>query len=242
MPEDQTKDQSDEYKYLNVVDDVGNLPGANREANVLEMVLVEEVDANITSDRTRSLGTVSLDITQIPLDVDLAAQSGSKIAVDPQGNVGLLNLDGDQIQPPTEGTLSSIDGKVATETTLGAIASALASNGTDTLQTEPQTPVGVEDTTATQVDPATEPTLSAIASALESNNGDALITQRQERKAENPTVNAGDVYHVESGETWVVDDLTVNGTLDVRGTLEHYGTITGTGSVTGNGTITQRST
>jgi len=52
MPEE--ANQSREYKHLNIVDTVGNMPGANRESDTLEVVLTEEIDASV------SQGTIGL--------------------------------------------------------------------------------------------------------------------------------------------------------------------------------------
>lgn len=84
---------------------------------------------------------------------------------------------GNEVDPATEQTLGSLDGKVATETTLtsldatdfateasltSALDRAITSWTAGTLPTEQQTPVGVEDTGGTQVDPATEATLDTV--------------------------------------------------------------------------------
>jgi len=63
-----------------------------------------------------------------------------------------------------------------------AVNSALASDGSDTLQVEQQTPVVLEDTGGTAVDPATETTLDTLAAlvdALASNDSDTLLVEQQ---------------------------------------------------------------
>lgn len=52
------------------------------------------------------------------------------------------------------------------------------------------------------------------------------------------TVPAGETYTVQSDESLVIGELTVDGTLDVDGTLtDTIGPITGSGSITGDGTV-----
>jgi hypothetical protein len=55
---------------------------------------------------------------------------------------------------------------IATESTLSNIASALASNGGDTLQVEQQTPVQLEDSGGTNIDPATSTDVGNVKSAI----------------------------------------------------------------------------
>jgi len=144
-------------------------------------------------------------------------------------SVGLEDSEGDVITP-------------ATDMTLAKLTAALASNGADILRTEQQTPLGVEDSQGNQVDPATDATLAALTAALASNGEDTLLTERTaEHRVRSPTVPGGEVYHVEAGETWVVNDLVVDGLLDVHGTLVHYGNVGGSGTITGSGEITNRS-
>lgn len=117
--EDQTTvNQSEEYKYLNRVDEVGSLPGSNREQDVLEAVLLGTIDADIRSDMSRSLGEVRID-SATQLDV-----SAATVPVSPEDTTG------EAIDP-------------ASETTLSALAAALASNGADTLQVDQQGAVDV---------------------------------------------------------------------------------------------------
>jgi len=82
-----------------------------------------------------------VDVSASPLDAALKSdgtdtllvEANATLPTEQQSPVGVERGDGTQIDPATEGTVSSIDGKVATETTLSALADALASQGTDHL-------------------------------------------------------------------------------------------------------------
>jgi len=58
-------------------------------------------------------------------------------------------------------------------------------------------------------------------------------------KVEKFFVPAGEMYHVQSGQTLVADDVTVDGELTVGGTLIFNGDFDGSGTVYGNGTVHQ---
>lgn len=141
--------QNPVYKYQSNIDYLGDFPGADVESNVLETNLASsEAQVDIGNRMSRELGVI-----------------------------GIRDAAGDRKNP-------------ATEETLAALAAALASNANDTLRTkvqawnagtltttddgsfnvndysgstiptEQQTPVGIEDSGGTQVDPATSGDLS----------------------------------------------------------------------------------
>lgn len=118
-------------------------------------------DVNITG----STGTIT---------VDIVAQALNRLATaveldDGTGTYAELQRTNNALNVAVESDSSSKSGSVniedttdtqvdpATEPTLSSIAGALASNATDTLQTEQQTPVGVEDSAGTQIDPRQQP-------------------------------------------------------------------------------------
>jgi len=203
-------EQSDNYKASMNVDYLGGMPGTEREEDRLRVVLTEALSQ---------------------LDVDLTAQTLDEVITDVSA---ALKSDGSDSLLVQEDTPLDASGA----------------------------PVPVEDTQGSQVNPATEESLSALADALASvaqdsvrvASGDSpvnvdiaeqsqtpiqVVTQESVAQFQAPdhTVPAGNVYDVPAGETWRVNNLTVNGRLYVEGTLVHYGRIDGSGVITGAGAV-----
>lgn len=216
-------DTAEQYKYINRVDALGDLPGANREADVLDVIVHRIASVDPTNDTERELGRVRLmdtDSNEL-IPAKEASLQDLLAALSSDGTDSLLiesnsPLDASAATVPVshQGVIdvSSRDGRNLGDVDVTALPEPVSVSAASTLPVEQQTPV---DTTA------------------DARHGAASVT-----------VPAGEIWTVEGGETWVVDDITVNGTLDVRGTgeLASYGTIGGTGTITGDGAVTKRST
>lgn len=132
----------------------GDLNPILGDQGVLRVNLVTEGGERLT-DALDSVGQDALRV--VPpnqLDVDLAAQSLSPITVTDDGNLAVASL-----PEPLDVSASEVDVDIATQslspltvTDDGSLAIAAYNGGT--LPTEQQTPVGVEDGSGTQVDPA----------------------------------------------------------------------------------------
>jgi hypothetical protein len=150
--------QSDAYKHKAQVDRLADLVGADVPRDRLK-VAVEEIATTDLEDRAnRDLGKVDLagvDLNAVPVEqqtpvevgtysggtlpveqqtpVEIGTWTGGTLPTEQQTPVGVQDTTGTQVDPATEGTLS----------TLAALVDALASNGTDTLQVDQQGVVDV---------------------------------------------------------------------------------------------------
>jgi hypothetical protein len=97
---------------------------------------IQDALASVGDDQLRVTAPNALDVSAATVETDLTSQTGRNL-----GKARLMDSSETLIDP-------------ATETTLSALADALASNAGDQLRVEQQTPIGVEDSTGSQVDPA----------------------------------------------------------------------------------------
>ncbi|AFD02307.1 putative protein 26 [Haloarcula hispanica icosahedral virus 2] len=129
--------QSPLFKYSESVDYLGNFPGANRERDQIT-VAVAAGSVDLTDRARRALGEVTVDGT--PIEEALASVGADHLLVgQPDGQVWSVEQTAPVAVEDSNGT--QVD--PATDTTLSAIAAALASNGGDTLQVDQQGVVDV---------------------------------------------------------------------------------------------------
>lgn len=213
------------YKTENEIEYLADFPGADVPRDLVKVSIADWVTGTLLVQEEHPL-----DVSGAEIDVDLNSQTLSAITITDDGSLDINTMPAQTIGTWNAGTLSIQE------------ATPLDVSGA-TVPTEQQTPVSVEDSGGTTIDPASEATLSELSASLASAGGDTLLTTRtDEHRAVSRVIDAGEVYHVESTETWVVNDLTVDGILDVRGTVAHYGDISGSGTIIGGGTITNRGT
>jgi len=223
-------EQSDNYKASMNVDYLGGMPGTEREEDRLRVVLTEALSQ---------------------LDVDLTAQTLDEVITDvsaalkSDGSDSLLvqedtPLDASGAPVPVEDTQGS-QVNPATEESLSALADALASVAQDSVRVASgDSPVNVDIAEQSQtVRVASGDSPVNVDIAEQSQTPIQVVTQESVAQFQAPdhTVPAGNVYDVPAGETWRVNNLTVNGRLYVEGTLVHYGRIDGSGVITGAGAV-----
>lgn len=215
------------YRYRNAVDYLADFPGARRESDKLVTeILTGEID--ITDRANRAVGEVTvtntLDVSSelkealasyandtlrvtapSPLDV-----SASTVTV---GDNGSFTISGTPLDPALNGS-NQLDIN-------------LAANGAGTLATEQQTPVGVEDSTGTQVDPLSRQDTSPVTGSTTTADTDVTLTLGDYRKDVDFFVDTSGAANLTvevrtSGGTWRTIDTINYGSATT--TVESYTT------------------
>jgi len=198
------------------VDYIQDIVGADVSRNLIRVAIVAQ-----------DLG--QLDVSAAEVDVDINSQTLSQIA----SNI-------EQIGGEPQ---SAVD--VAAK--IDQIQAALTSVGNDSLRVSSPNPLDVSAVTVpiqedTPLDVSGEVVPISEDTPLDVTGKTVPVAVKEDDagggfKTPSVTVEAGEIYTIEEGEKWYVNDLVADGKVYVEGSLIHYGSISGTGEIKGSGSV-----